>query len=107
MAYIGAGVLDVNIAGDSEAWLQLCPVNLGNCAHTERLLIELVKYVFEIAAVKSFSDDALRGMEGVGGSIGVELGHNIAHLVGEDVGPRGSPLAKLEEWSVSRVAQKF
>jgi len=75
-----------------EVGFQFRLVDLCDGAHAEGLLVEFFEDVFEGTVVEGAADDALCGLEGVGGGVGVELGHYFAHLSWEDVGAGGSPL---------------
>ncbi|GJD01122.1 prolipoprotein diacylglyceryl transferase [Colletotrichum higginsianum] len=87
---------DVIVARRGEVGLQLGAVDLSYGTDAQRRLVELVKDVVKVAAVEGGRDDAFGLAHRVGRGVGVQLRHDLAHLVGEDVGARGGPLTELQ-----------
>jgi hypothetical protein len=79
--------MNIDIRGQRETGLELCLIHLGDGPNTQWLFVKLFEYFFESASAKSLLNYALCGMQGVGGSVGMQLRHDLTELIREDVGP--------------------
>jgi hypothetical protein len=77
--------------------------DLGDAPACHGSLVESFKQLGD-ATAEGGLDALARDLEGVGGGVGVELGELLAHVLGEQVRPRGSPLAPLDERSACGTA---